>query len=71
MHEFLVLATQSVYFKGAISGLLAAAVVDFHAFLTWKNAHDVASYDWATAAFRWFQGAVAGAVAAAGLFSIS
>ncbi len=53
--------------RGAASGALAAAVVDVHAFLTWKRVQDVVAYDWRTAAFRWAQGAVTGALAAAGL----
>lgn len=52
--------------KGAVSGAAAAAVVDLHAFATWKSFNDVAQYDWKTAAFRWFQGAVTGAVTGAG-----
>jgi hypothetical protein len=53
--------------QGAISGLLAAAAVDFQAFRTWKSFHDAATYDWPTATFRWVQGAVVGLVTAAGL----
>lgn len=56
---------------GAISGILAAAVVDVHAFLTWKRFQDVATYDWGTAVFRWVQGAVAGALTAAGMHSLT
>jgi hypothetical protein len=53
--------------QGAIQGVLAAAVVDFSAFRKWQSFHDAATYDWGTAAWRWFQGAVVGAAAAAGL----
>jgi hypothetical protein len=53
--------------KGAIAGALAAAVVDFHAFRSWKAWHDVTDYNWSTASFRWFSGAVIGAVTALGL----
>jgi hypothetical protein len=53
--------------QGAISGLLAAAAVDFQAFRSWKSFQDAASYSWGTALFRWFQGAVVGFVAAAGI----
>lgn len=49
--------------QGAITGAVAAAGVDFHAFRTWKSFNDVATYSWSTAAFRWLQGAVLGAVA--------
>jgi hypothetical protein len=69
--QYVNVVLQNPLFRGAVSGLLAAAVVDFHAFLTWKSAHDVATYDWGTATFRWAQGAVAGAFAAAGLFVTS
>lgn len=53
--------------QGALAGALAAALVDFNAFRAWKSWHDVATYSWSTAAFRWVQGAVTGAVTAAGL----
>ena len=53
--------------KGALSGALAAASVDLAAFRAWKNVHDALTYQWSTAAFRWFQGAVLGALASAGL----
>lgn len=53
--------------QGAISGVVAAAAVDYQAFRNWKSFQDAASYSWGTAAFRWFQGAVAGAVTAAGI----
>lgn len=46
--------------KATISGALAAAAVDIHAFLTWKSADDARTFDWGTAAFRWAQGAIAG-----------
>lgn len=53
--------------QGALTGLLAAAAVDFAAFRNWKSFNDAASYSWGVAAFRWFQGAVVGLVTAAGL----
>lgn len=53
--------------KGAVSGVLAAAVVDVHAFQRFKNKQEFASYDWGTAGLRWFQGAITGALTAAGL----
>jgi len=53
--------------RGAISGIVAAATVDLHAFLTWKSVNDVKGYNWSTAAFRWAQGAVTGALTAAGM----
>ncbi len=53
--------------KGAIGGALAAAVVDFHAFNGFTDWSNLKSFNWATASFRWFQGAVIGAAAAYGL----
>jgi hypothetical protein len=52
---------------GALSGLLAAALVDFQAFQAWKSFKDATTYDWPTAAMRWVQGAITGAIAASGL----
>lgn len=57
--------------KGAISGVLAAAVVDMHAFQRFKSKQEFASYDWGTAGLRWGQGAIAGALSAAGLGMLS
>lgn len=57
--------------KGALSGFAAAALVDFSAFRSWKNFHDAYSYDWPTAAWRWFQGIVTGAITALGLGAVS
>ena len=56
--------------RGAISGVLAAAVVDFHAFMRFQNIQEAAKYQWGTAAFRWGQGAVSGALAAAGFVAV-
>lgn len=56
---------------GAVSGILGAAAADFAAFRSWKNVHDAASYDWQTAAWRWFQGAVIGAAGGAGLGALT
>lgn len=52
--------------RGALAGAASAALVDYGAFRTWKNWHEVATYDWPTAWWRWIQGAVTGAVAAFG-----
>ena len=52
---------------GALSGALAGAAVDISAFRSFKNFDEFASYAWGVAAFRWVQGAVFGALAAAGL----
>jgi len=61
----------NVYVAGALSGLLAAAVVDIGAFRAWKNVNEAMAYDWKTAAWRWFQGAVSGALMAAGVAGVS
>jgi hypothetical protein len=52
---------------GALSGLLAAMAVDYQAFLAWKTFQDALTYNWRTALLRWGQGALAGAITAAGL----
>ena len=52
--------------QGAVTGLLGAALADFNAFKSWKSFHDAATYAWGTAIWRWFQGALIGAVGAAG-----
>ncbi len=59
------------FVAGALTGLLAAAVVDFGAFRSWKNFNEAYSYDWPTAGWRWFQGAVSGLLTAAGIGAIS
>ena len=53
--------------KGLLTGAGAAAVVDLNAFRSWKSFDEAASYSWATARFRWLQGAILGALAGAGL----
>lgn len=52
---------------GALSGLLSAAAVDYAAFRTWDDWHDLTSYSWGLATFRWVQGAIIGAIAALGV----
>ena len=51
---------------GALVGISVAARVDYVAFKTWHSWHDAASYEWSTATWRWFEGAVIGATAGAG-----
>lgn len=51
---------------GALTGAFGAAAADIHAFLTWKKIQEAVTFDWGTAVLRWCQGAVAGAVTAAG-----
>lgn len=53
--------------RGAITGALAAAGADYMAFRSWKSWHDIVTYSWSTALFRWIQGAVTGALASLGL----
>lgn len=53
--------------QGVVSGFLAAAAVDYHAFREWKDFNDVATYGWSKAAFRWVQGIVIGGLTGLGL----
>lgn len=55
---------------GALSGALSAARIDYVAFQSWQSFHDFAIYDWRTAAFRWLQGAIVGAVGASGFTAL-
>ena len=52
--------------QGAVTGAATAAAVDWAAFKAWKKWQDIVTYDWSVATFRWVQGAVVGAVTAAG-----
>ena len=56
--------------RGALEGIGGALVIDYVAFRSWKRLDDALSYDWRTAGWRWLQGAVGGAVAAAGLGTV-
>ena len=58
---------QNPIVKGALSGLVSAAVVDLHAFRGFKSKNELAAYDWGTALLRWGQGIIGGALTAAGL----
>lgn len=62
MHAFLMYPVV----HGAVTGLITAAGIDLHAFLSWKKVQDAVAYDWGVALWRWFQGAVSGAIVAAG-----
>ena len=57
--------------RGAIAGILTAAAVDIQAFRAFKSWEEAATYGWGIAAFRWFQGAVIGALAALGLGAVA
>lgn len=52
--------------SGAITGVAAAAYVDYLAFRSWKSFDDFRRYDWGIAVWRWIQGAVIGGLTAAG-----
>ena len=62
---------QNRFFQGALTGLVGAAAVDYHAFQTWKSFSDVKTYQWSTALFRWVQGVVGGLVVSAGIWGVS
>lgn len=62
----LILLLHNPLVRGAITGLCAAAVVDVHAFLSWKKVDDAYTYEWRTALLRWTQGAMMGALTGAG-----
>lgn len=51
-----------VVVRNMLSGIAAAAVVDFSAFRAWKSVKEAYAYDWPIAFWRWFQGGVTGAV---------
>lgn len=53
--------------RGALTGWASAAAIDFAAFKKWESVEEAARYGWRLAAWRWFQGAVVGAVAALGI----
>jgi hypothetical protein len=53
--------------KGAIAGLVSAALVDFAAFRAFDSFDDIKTYNWTTAVFRWWQGAMIGLATAAGI----
>ena len=55
---------QSAFVTGAVSGVVAAAAVDFAAFRSWKSFSEATAYRWGLAAWRWFQGFVGGGLAA-------
>lgn len=57
--------------RGAMSGVVAAAAVDIAAFRSWRSFDEAAAYEWKLAAWRWFQGAVWGALVAVGLGGVA
>ncbi len=66
MDEVLFVLKQPVV-KGAIAGALASARADYEAFKAFKSLEQFAAYDWRVCAWRVIQGAVIGAVSAAGI----
>jgi hypothetical protein len=48
------------YVRSAITGFLAATVIDVQAFRKFKSLDEFAAYDWRIALFRGAQGAVVG-----------
>jgi hypothetical protein len=62
MREFL----DNKLVQGALSGLLAAIVVDIHAFIKWRDYDHFAEFNYKLMLVRWLQGIVSGAVLALG-----
>ena len=56
-------ALRNPIIAATVAGFIAAASVDWFAFLKFKNAEEAAQYDWKVARFRWLQGTAAGFVA--------
>lgn len=61
----------SKLFLAALAGFWAGVAVDYHAFLSLKTPGEFLAYNWNVAAFRGFQGAVAGLVTALGMAQFS
>ena len=70
MNPYVALVLHSSVLHSALIGAVAAAGVDYHAFLTWKSFGDVKSYQWSVASFRWLQGAIIGALTTASIAGI-
>lgn len=56
--------------RAALLGIVTAAVVDYRNFKGWKSVSEALAYNWGTALWRWFQGAVTGVMGALGLDAI-
>ncbi len=67
--DWLIWVVTSAPFRGMVSGIVTAAIVDIGAFRGWKSWDDALTYSWGLASFRWFQGAVIGALTGLGLGS--
>lgn len=57
--------------QGAFAGFLAAVRVDYKAYQSWKSEKDFLAYDWGTAAWRWVQGAIGGALGGSGIAGLA
>jgi hypothetical protein len=55
---------QDPLIRGAFTGALAAAYVDFAAFRQWKSWNDATAYAWGVATFRWTIGGLIGLITA-------
>lgn len=62
LQTFIQAALQYRAVQGAVTGMATAGLVDFAAFRSWKSFDDARQYDWGIALWRWFQGAVVGAL---------
>lgn len=71
MYELLITLGHNPIVRGAFIGALAAANIDFQAFRAWKSFDDWWTYSWSLAVFRWSQGAVLGALTAAGIAGLT
>ena len=63
MSEFQAVLSHPVV-VGTITGFVGAARVDYLAFQNAKSLDEMLAYSWKVALWRWFQGAVGGAVVA-------
>ncbi len=66
-HDFF----QNNLVKGALSGLLAAVVVDIHAFTKWRDYDKFSEFNYKLMLTRWLQGAVMGALGALGYNAVT
>jgi hypothetical protein len=55
---------------GLLAGLVTAIKADHEAFKQWNSWHDVESFDWNLASFRYARGAALGALTGAGIGSL-
>jgi hypothetical protein len=62
--QILLAVYHNPFFRAALYGALVAARVDYIAFQKFPSGAEALKYDWKVAAWRWFQGAVVGAVTA-------